>query len=253
MIGHEVFGGGAEKVIVFHGWGLDHKAFSQMLPALDGQAFTFAFMDYRGCGLSKEQSGSFTIEEIANDAIELVEHLKWESFHMVGHSMGGMVVQWIAASHTKRVKSAIAVTPVPACGAPTMDDATRDAFCRIGDTQESLAAFFLRGTGNRHCPAWGKSLAETSLVATAHEAYAKYTMAWSKTNFVQKVLGLPTPLKTLVGDHDPTITAEAMQQTIMKWFPKAELETLSNCGHYPMLEIPINLATIWQTFMSAHT
>jgi pimeloyl-ACP methyl ester carboxylesterase len=252
MVGHEVFGAGAEKVIAFHGWGLDHRAYSGLLPALDGQAFTFAFMDYRGCGLSKAQSGVFTIEEIANDAIALVDHLNWDSFHIVGHSMGGMVVQFIAANHTKRIKSVVAVTPVPACGAPALDDAGLEAFCKIGDSPESLASFFLQGTGNRYSSAWGKSMAETSLASTAHEAYAKYPRAWSRTSFVPKVIGLPTPLKVLVGDHDPRITVEAMQQTIMKWFPKAELEMLSNCGHYPMLEIPINLATIWQTFMNAH-
>lgn len=83
------------------------------------------------------------------------------------------------------------------------------------------------------------------------EVYAKYTVAWADTNFVQKVLGVQVPLKVLVGDHD-TFTAEIMQQTILKWFPNSELEVLSNCGHYPMFEIPINLATIVQQFMIAH-
>jgi pimeloyl-ACP methyl ester carboxylesterase len=77
-------------------------------------------------------------------------------------------------------------------------------------------------------------------------------VAWSKTSFVPKVVGLTTPIKVLVGDHDQSITVEAMQQTIMKWISNAELELLSNCGHYPMMEIPINLATIVQNYMIAH-
>jgi pimeloyl-ACP methyl ester carboxylesterase len=252
MIGHKVLGTGTEKVLVLHGWGLDHSAFESMYPALDTQMFSYAFMDYRGCGLSKEQSGSYSIEEIGTDAIELADYLKWQSFHIVGHSMGGMVLQWIAANHTNRVKSGVAITPVPACGAPTMDDATRELFCKMGDSLESLAMFFMRGTGNRHNLAWARSIAQKSLFGTAHDAYAKYTLAWSKTNFVPKVLGLATPIKVLVGDHDQSITVEAMQQTTMKWIPKAELEVLSNCGHYPMMEIPINLATIMQNHMIAH-
>ena len=76
-------------------------------------------------------------------------------------------------------------------------------------------------------------------------------MAWAETNFVQKVHGIEVPLKVLIGDHD-TITAEMMKQTILKWFPNSELEVLSNCGHYPMFEIPINLATICQAFISKH-
>ena len=75
MIGYEMYGNGPEKVLVFHGWGLDHSAFDFMRPALDTQNFTFAFMDYRGCGLSKNQNGLLSIEEIGKDAIELVDHL----------------------------------------------------------------------------------------------------------------------------------------------------------------------------------
>ena len=99
--------------------------------------------------------------------------------------------------------------------------------------------------------AWAKSMAEKSLSITDHEVYAKYTLAWSDTNFVQKVMGVKVPLKVLVGAHD-TFTAEIMQQTILKWFTNSELEVLSNCGHYPMFEIPINLATICQSFMMQH-
>jgi len=251
MIGYEMHGNGSEKVLIFHGWGLDHSAFASMYPALDTEAFTFVFMDYRGCGLSKGQKGSFSIEEIGGDAIALVDHLKWQNFHLIGHSMGGMVLQWVAASIPSLIKSAVAVTPVPACGVPQMDEGRRQFLLKAGDSAEGLALFFMGGTANRHNIAWAKSMAEKSLDITAHEVYAKYTLAWAETNFVQKVQGVQVPLKVLVGDHD-TITAEMMKQTILKWFPNSEIEVLSNSGHYPMFEIPINLATICQSFMIQH-
>jgi hypothetical protein len=56
----------------------------------------------------------------------------------------------------------------------------------------------------------------------------------------------------MVGEHDPHLTAEFMHQTIMQWFSNGELEVLRNSGHYPMLEIPINLATLCETFMWLH-
>jgi pimeloyl-ACP methyl ester carboxylesterase len=251
MIGYDLKGVGSEKVIVLHGWGLDHTAFASMLPALDMHEFTFAFMDYRGCGLSKDQSGTYSIQEIASDAIELADHLNWKSFHVLGHSMGGMVLQFVAATAPSRTKSAVAVTPVPACGVPQMEVQRKQFLLKAGDSAEGLALFFMGGTGNRHNIAWAKSMAEKSFAITAHEVYAKYTLAWAETNFVQKVQGVQVPLKVLVGDHD-TITPEMMKETILKWFPNSELEVLSNCGHYPMFEIPINLATICQTFMSKH-
>ena len=251
MIGYNTYGVGPEKVLVFHGWGLDHSAFASMHPALDAETFTFAFMDYRGCGLSKGQKGCYSIEEIGKDATELINHLQWQRFHLIGHSMGGMILQWVAASQSSFVKSAVAITPVPACGVPNMEDGRRQFLLKAGESIKGLTAFFAGGTANRHNIAWAKSIAEMSFANTDHEAYAKYTLAWADTNFVEKVHGVHVPLKVLVADHD-TITAEMMKLTILKWFPNSELEVLNNSGHYPMFEIPINLATICQDFMTKH-
>ena len=252
MIGYEKFGSGPEYVLVFHGWALDHTSFASVLPAVDGGAFTLAFVDYRGCGLSKDQSGDYTIEEIAKDAMLLADNLGWNQLHLIGHSMGGMVVQWIAAHQGSRVKSVVAVTPVPACGAPQMDEAAREGMRRMAESPEGLSMFFTRGTANRHNPAWAKSTAIGSLNSNRTEALQKYVNSWSQTNFVQKVMGSPVPIKVLVGEYDQSITAEAMQQTILRWFAKAELEVLANAGHYPMIEIPINFASACQKYMLCH-
>ena len=32
MIGYDMYGSGSEKVLVFHGWGLDHSAFRFHVP-----------------------------------------------------------------------------------------------------------------------------------------------------------------------------------------------------------------------------
>ncbi len=252
MIGHETFGSGPEHVLVFHGWALDHASFASALPAFDGDAFTLAFVDYRGCGLSKDQYGDYTIEEIARDAIQLADHLGWSLFHLIGHSMGGMVVQWIAAHQASRVKSVVAVTPVPACGAPQMDEAAREGMRRLAASQEGLCTFFAMGTANRHNPAWARFTAKNSLSANKVGALQKYVSSWSQTNFAQKVMGSSVPIKVLVGEHDQSITVDVMQQTILKWFANAELEVLSNTGHYPMIEIPINFASVCQKYMLCH-
>ena len=252
MIGYELTGGGPEKVLVLHGWTADHTSFAAMLPALDLEAFTFAFMDDRGSGLSKDICGDYCIEEIGKDAIDLVDSLQWERFHIIGHSMGGMALQWIAACIPDRVKSAVAITPIPACGVPTLDTAAVGYFCAIGDSPDNLAKFYMDGTGNRHNPAWAESRAQKSMSTFKHDAYAKYALSFIKTNFAPKVIGLSVPLKVLVGEYDPGITVEFMKQTLLKWFPNSELEVLKNSGHIPIAEVPINLATITQAFMAAH-
>ena len=50
---------------------------------------------------------------------------------------------------------------------------------------------------------------------------------------------------------DPTdpLTAEAMRQTYMRWYPNAELEIMANAGHYPADETPVALATLIEDFL----
>src|SRR5437773_8441243 len=122
-IGHNMVGTGPEKVIVLHGWVSDHSAFEPVFPYLDKDMFTYAFMDYRGYGRSRDQAGQHTIAEIGGDALDLADAQGWDRFHLVGHSLGGQALQWLAGHATARVKCGVAINPVQASGLPLEGDA----------------------------------------------------------------------------------------------------------------------------------
>jgi len=50
--------------------------------------------EFRGCGSSSDpqSKNEIDVRTFANDAIELLEHLKLKQVHLVGHSTGGLVV-----------------------------------------------------------------------------------------------------------------------------------------------------------------
>ena len=95
-IGHTLVGKGKEGVVVLHGWFGDYAVFEPTFNALDLDAFTYAFMDYRGYGKSKAMTGDYSMKEIAADALGLVNELGWDQFHLIGHSMGGKVAMTCA-------------------------------------------------------------------------------------------------------------------------------------------------------------
>ena len=253
MIGHTTYGRGLEKVLVMHDWFSDCSSYEAIIPFLDTQRFTYAFMDLRGYGKSKAIQGECTVEEASHDAIALADHLKWDQFHVVGHSMSGMIAQRIALDVTDRVKSVVAITPVPACGSP----APEEVIAFLEDAARSNDASALQIVGfmtNSKLPAsfydykverWR----ETSLA----DARAAYLHMFAETNFSNQAQGLKTPFLVIVGGHDAEGHSEAvMQATFMKWYPNAELTIIQNAGHYPMQETPMYLLGLIEGFLEKH-
>lgn len=76
--------------------------------------------DHRGVGESDAFRGSFSIQDLADDARDLMNHLGWDKAHIVGHSMGGLIAQQLALSHPDRVQS-LSLLCTFSCG----DDAVR--------------------------------------------------------------------------------------------------------------------------------
>ena len=79
--------------------------------------------DPRGCGRSIATQQVYTINQMANDVVALLDHLGIKNAHFVGHSMGGRIALELALNFPGRVKSLImaasgsgqAVRPGPDC------------------------------------------------------------------------------------------------------------------------------------------
>src|ERR1051326_7530893 len=60
------------------------------------RSFTVVLHDHRGCGRSSHsRSIDYSIEQMADDACRLMDHLGIARAHYVGHSTGGVVGQTI--------------------------------------------------------------------------------------------------------------------------------------------------------------
>jgi pimeloyl-ACP methyl ester carboxylesterase len=251
IIGHKVVGRGPERVIVLHGWLGDHTVFSPMFPFLNTQAFTYAFVDCRGYGESRNRSGEHSAAEIAADATALADHLGWRQFHLIGHSMGGMPVQRIIVDATDRVKSACVIAAVPACGLQLPPEGKQMFRAASGSAQHKRGIIDY-STGNRLSATWLDRMVQACDATVTEPAFADYFRMFDETNFADEVKGNTTPLLVVIGEHDPAVNEDVMRATYLAWYPNAQFEIIRNSGHYPMQETPVHLATTVERFMSSH-
>lgn len=84
---------GADK----HGWDMQRLGF-----ALSHRAIA---LDNRGAGRSDKPVGQYTLEQMATDAISVLDAAGVETAHVVGASMGGAITQMLAIMYPERVRS----------------------------------------------------------------------------------------------------------------------------------------------------
>ncbi|MBW3509659.1 alpha/beta fold hydrolase [Janthinobacterium sp. NKUCC06_STL] len=243
-------GHGPHAVIFLHGWFGDAHAFAPMEVALDGASFSYVFMDNRGYGGMRGAAGTYSIDEVARDALTLADALGLDTFSVVGHSMGGMALERLALLAPLRLRKLVAVAPVPSCGVD-FDAAARATFLAAVDSVAARRAIIDRSTGGRLPAAWLDWKAQYSWERSDPAAFGAYFLAWSGTDFSEEIKAarVELPLLALVGEHDPRFDAALMRRTYLAWYPQARLEVLGNAGHYPMNETPLALAASIETFL----
>lgn len=244
-------GDGPHPVLVLHGWFGDARAFEPVEAWLSREHFSYVFMDYRGYGRMRDACGDYTIDEIAADTLALADALGFPTFSLVGHSMGGMAIEKIAAVAPERVRSLVAITPVP-CGGLPFDAERRALFERAADTLADRRTIIDRSTGGRLPAAWVEWKAAYSAACSSAHAFGAYFRAWADTDFSNEIAGVH-PVKVLIGEHDPAFDAALMARTYLRRYPRATVDVLRNAGHYPMNETPLALVTAMEAFLLAAT
>jgi esterase len=215
---------------------------------LDVARFTYAFVDYRGYGKSRELEGQHTIAEMGTDALALAVDLGWERFAIIGHSMGGKVAQWIAIHAPDQVTAVVGVTPVPASDL-TMPEEVTALFSRAGGDDEAALAVITDSLGRRLSLGAAKSILKLQRETSDRNAFDDYFTAFSTTDFSDQSDRLRAPLLILAGEHDGGISPEFVQATYPTLYPHVKIDTLPNSGHYPMLETPTWLVTRIEGFL----
>ena len=104
-----VRGGKGPPVLLLHGYPQTHVMWHKVAPRL-AERFTVVATDLRGYGDSGKPPSEgdlsvFCKRTTAQDQVEVMEELGFESFHLVGHDRGVRVGHRLALDHPERVKT----------------------------------------------------------------------------------------------------------------------------------------------------
>ena len=95
---------GATPVLMIQGLGASKNGWNLQRAAM-ATRFRIIALDNRGAGRSDKPTTAFTLEQMADDAISVLDAAGVEDAHIVGASMGGVISQIIAVKYPERVRS----------------------------------------------------------------------------------------------------------------------------------------------------
>ncbi|MET0578479.1 MAG: alpha/beta fold hydrolase, partial [Ilumatobacteraceae bacterium] len=96
--------GSGPPVLLIQGLGADKHGWDLQRMALAWGYKTIAF-DNRGAGRSDKPHGVYTLEQMASDAMAVLDHAGVDTAHVVGASMGGAISQIVTLAFPERVRS----------------------------------------------------------------------------------------------------------------------------------------------------
>ena len=102
-------GAGGRPLLLVHGFTGAKEDFTPWFERLAAAGWHVAAFDLRGHGESgkPDDPGDYSIERMAADVLDVLDALGWREAVILGHSLGGMIVQEVAITCDDRVRALV--------------------------------------------------------------------------------------------------------------------------------------------------
>lgn len=242
------------------GWTGEHWKIAQV-PYFSNRYRVVVF-DHRGVGRSDRPAGRYTTRMFATDALEMLEAIGIdEPVHLLGHSMGGRVAQWMALDAPDRVRSLV----LAATGPGPIDDRPHTP----GITPESVMEFVklgwpgyheehLRGSNMfyRASPEMIEQFVAThrGQFGTDLLSYLRHLDARVRHNTTALLSEIHTPAFVIVGDQDNYAAPGHLDTSkyLAKVLPDVEYLCISDVAHALHIETAEQFNEAVGAFLQRH-
>ncbi|MYS81785.1 alpha/beta fold hydrolase [Embleya scabrispora] len=239
-------GGSGVPLVLVHGGESDRTQFATLRAHLGGGIRAISY-DQRDSGITVNPPVPFTLADLADDLVDLLDALGLQSAHLLGTSFGGAVAQHVSLRHPERVASLIlvATTPSFAMGGKSID---RLLNMSHEDRQNAVADYFVTPEGR---PKLQNRAARTLTVRDPEQSARRHDVA--RQHEVRDRLGeISAPTLIVHGTEDrlaPWDGAVLMGQLI----PNAELRSIEGGRHAIAMEFADTIAPWVREFLGVTT
>jgi pimeloyl-ACP methyl ester carboxylesterase len=247
-LNYDVFGNG-EPLLLIMGFGMPGIAWLPSLPMLPG--FKCIYFDNRGTGLSDKPEGTYTVEQMADDASSLLKALDIPKAKVFGVSMGGMIAQELTLRHPEQVAKLVLAATM--AGGPEAKMAAPEIGMKLVEGTKLMASnpdqgfdvimplLFPDDFAKAHPEIKQMMLAGMRMMPATPTESVDRTIAGVMTFNASDRLGqIKCPVLIVHGDQDLLIPPQNAQ-LLKSRIPQAELFMIPNAGHAFQAVDPIGI------------
>ncbi len=257
--GHFDLVGQGPPVLCIPGFGSANWVFQRLIAPLQS-SFQFVLPDNRGMGKSPPASQPYQLDDLADDALRLMDDLGHERFAVIGLSMGGFVAQLLALQAPERL-GALALLCTTSGGKdfkqlfPSMTEEQVRAIYGMDPLARAQAAL-----APEICPHLQIRYPDVHHYLIGERGHRPEDAAqvmfqfMAVTGFMERTLDLESiqcPTLILSGDSDllvPLVNAELLQKKIRD----SRLAVIEETDHLFFLEKRDEVAAIMKSFLTEH-
>ncbi len=231
--------GKGNPLMLVHGYPLDSSIWNDLTPLLEND-FDLILPDLRGFGQSTTIPSGYTLPDMADDLIGLLDHLGIEKAILAGHSMGGYISLAFARKYPQRVSGLALIASQAGADTPEGKERRYKTAAEVdekgvGSVADSMTPKLSNETGVRAFVRELIGRQSRQAVTGALKAMAE------RADSMSMLAALEFPLVLIHGDSDQLIPIERAID-IVSVKPSAKLFELKGAGHMPMMEFPRQVA-----------
>ena len=242
--------GAGPAVVMVHGLGGSSGSFELLMPALGG--YRALRPDLPGAGRSALRPGRPGLAGLAGAVRDCMRAAGAPRAHLVGHSMGALICQHVAADAPEAVASltlfGALLEPAPAARAALEERAREARTGGMAGIAEAVSAGSL-GPDSDSAGGAARAFVRESVLRQSPAGYAAHCEALAAAQAARHdAIRCPT---LLVHGADDPVAPIAAAKRLRDSIGGARLETLPRVGHWPMLEAPARAAELLRERLDA--